>query len=155
MSPTLWRYNRQGSNVQVLICGYVQACEWTANCTVDGCANKCQVHSSVGMLLWELNDRNYRLDGWNLCPELAFQVEAVRRISATHAPVGSILGVSDSSDKVLVRASRFLLQTSWYQTTTDSAAGSAATAAAFGGPSVPVPRRVEALWCSFRYGDMA
>ena len=45
---------------------------------MKGCAEQCQLYPlSVGTLNFELQDRAYDLDWWQLCPDLALQV-AVR-----------------------------------------------------------------------------
>ena len=94
-------------------CGCVQSCEWTANCPVEGCANKCQAHGSVGELLLEMSDRALAFDGWELCTMLAYLVEDMRRKAVARLnTTDSILAVSDSSDRVLVRFSLYFFANS-------------------------------------------
>ena len=54
----------------------VQACEWTGDCPVDGCQNRCQLFPrSVGPLFQvAIDDRSYDLDSWKMCPYLAAMV---------------------------------------------------------------------------------
>lgn len=65
------------------------ACEWTGDCPVDGCANKCQLFPlSVGGLTLALEDRAYDLDWWQMCPGLALQLGLLRDTAAP-SPISS------------------------------------------------------------------
>jgi hypothetical protein len=63
----------------------VQACEWTADCPVPGCANKCQVSSYVGDMFLTLQDAAWDLDWWQVCPDLALRTRQLLRILSTYA----------------------------------------------------------------------
>lgn len=66
----------------------VQACDWTGDCPVEGCQNRCQLFpSSVGALFVPLEDRAFDLDWWQLCPDLAQRVGFYRESDlAANAP---------------------------------------------------------------------
>jgi hypothetical protein len=57
----------------------VQVCEWTGDCPVEGCQNKCQAQAAVGVMFHALEDRAWDLDWWQLCPDLAQTVHLFNR----------------------------------------------------------------------------
>jgi hypothetical protein len=69
----------------------VQACEWIADCPIEGCTNQCQLSSQVGHMLIALEDAAWDLDWWQVCPELAMRTWRARRNtpeSLATAPAG-------------------------------------------------------------------
>jgi hypothetical protein len=69
----------------------VQACDWIADCPIEGCSNQCQVSSHVGNMLDALEDTAWDLDWWQVCPELALRTWRAQRIaleSEAPAPAG-------------------------------------------------------------------
>lgn len=77
--------------------GGTSACEWTEDCTVPGCAQKCQVDPTLGSLDSELNDRAFDTDWWQLCPQLARIVRNYKDIILDFTPTAPA-PTSDSTD---------------------------------------------------------
>jgi hypothetical protein len=65
---------------------FVQACEWTGDCLVEGCANRCQVQSFVGDMSLALEDRAWDLEWWQVCPNLAQTIHIFEERANTPAP---------------------------------------------------------------------
>jgi hypothetical protein len=68
----------------------VQACDWIADCPIEGCSSQCKVSSQVGNMIVPLTDTAWDLDWWQVCPELALRTWRARRSSLeSQAPAPS------------------------------------------------------------------
>jgi hypothetical protein len=86
----------------------MQACSWTAECSVSGCAKKCIVNRERVNNYYTINDRAWDTEYWELCPELALIVNASlpttssrrrsRRLAQVRVAMGIRVGIGFTAD---------------------------------------------------------